>query len=557
MHTLCSRCISFGVLVFLSSVFPAVGAQFYNDWAASHFSDIPGQSSPTNDPDGDGQVNLVEFAFGTDPRAPGGIAGAVTPQFGSANGTNGIFTVQILEREGHQPGVQIDLYLSAQLTNWFRPWWLRVTTNSQPSDPPGSVRESFTTRLPGTNVWFARPVVTLVEAGPETAKYYVATNGNDNNSGTSTNAPFATLAKATGLATNGNLIYLRGGRYSVSSKISLSKIAVAGQPIRIRAYPGESPVLDGSSFSDNVILISGNFYQLYGLVFTNAGHNSIQIQGTNNTVERCVSLGARNTGFHIGGGSTSTCKPASNLFLNCDSLRSYDSDNGGNADGFSAKWSLGPGNVFSGCRAWENSDDGWDLWMGTSGVFITNCWAFRNGTNILGLVPFKGNGNGFKLGGNNVGSSNRLVCSLSFHNTGTNGCNGIDQNNNTLGQTVDQNTSWANLKANFALNHGANTTPHIVRNNISFAGGTSDAFSSGTITNNNSWQVLSSTVNSNDFLSVDTTLAIAPRRDDGGLPDTPFFRPVPGGRLVDKGTNVGMPFYGSAPDLGTFETPMW
>ena len=559
MHTLCSRCISFGVLVFLSSVFPAIGAQFYNDWAASHFSDIPAQSGLTNDPDGDGVVNLVEFAFGTDPRASNGMAGTVVPQFGSANGTNGIFTVQILEREGHQPGVQIDLYLSAQLTNWFRPWWLRVTTNSQPSDPPGSIRESFTTRLPGTNVWFARPVVTLVEAGPETAKYYVATNGNDNNSGTSTNAPFATLAKAVGKAGPDDLIYIRGGSYAVASKISTKTNGTAALPIRIRAYPGETPVLNGSSFTDDVISISSNYWYLCGLVITNAGHNSFRIIGNNNILERCVSLGARNTGFHISGGSGATIYPSNNLVLNCDSSRSYDTGaNGGNADGFSAKWSLGPGNVFSGCRAWENSDDGWDLWMGTSGVLITNCWAFRNGTNILGLVPFGGNGNGFKLGGSNVGAAHRLVCSLSFHNMGTNGCNGIDQNNNTLGQTVDQNTSWANRSNNFALNHGVNTTPHIVRNNVSFAGGRSDTFSTGTITNNNSWQVLSSTVNTNDFLSVDTTLAIAPRRDDGGLPDTPFFRPVPGGRLVDKGTNiVGMPFYGSAPDLGTFETPGW
>jgi hypothetical protein len=64
--------------------------------------------------------------------------------------------------------------------------------------------------------------------------------------------------------------------------------------------------------------------------------------------------------------------------LNCDSTRNFDGPVGGNADGFSAKWSLGPGNVFSGCRSWENFDDGWGLWMGSQPVLITNCWAFRN-----------------------------------------------------------------------------------------------------------------------------------------------------------------------------------
>jgi hypothetical protein len=536
--------------------FPLNGAQFYTNWAAVHFSANPAQGDPLADPDLDGEVNLVEFAFGTDPLAGGGITGAMQPVFGGTSGTNAVFQVEILEREGHQPGVQIDLYLSAQLTNWFRPWWLRTTTNSWPSDPSGSVRECFSTRLPGTNVWFARAKVQLVEGGAEAAKYYVATNGSDSYFGTNIAAPFATLGKAAGLATNGTLIYVRGGTYAVSSKISLSKINTATQPIRIRAYPGETPVLDGSSFSDNLVSINGNYYQLYGLVFTNAGHNSIVISGSNNIVERCVSLGARNSGLHITGGNGGTATPSSNLFLNCDSIRSFDSPVGGNADGFSAKWSLGPGNVFSGCRSWENSDDGWDLWMGTQPVLITNCWAFRNGSNVWNSSSFDGNGNGFKLGGNNVAAAHYLVRGVSFNNVG-NGGNGIDQNNNTAGLTVDQNVSWANRNQNFDLAHGANTTPHVVRNNISLAGGNSDSFTTGTLSTNNSWQVVSPAVGTNDFLSVDTSFAVAPRRDDGGLPETPFFRPVPGGRLVDKGVNIGSPFVGSAPDLGAYETTTW
>jgi hypothetical protein len=74
----------------------------------------------------------------------------------------------------------------------------------------------------------------------------------------------------------------------------------------------------------------------------------------------------------------------------------------------------------------------------------------------------------------------------------------------------------------------------------------------------NTWQVLS-TVNTNDFLNTDSpyTWAMAPRRDDGGLPENPFLRPVPTGRLVDKGVNIGMPFVGSAPDLGAYETTTW
>jgi pectate disaccharide-lyase len=351
----------------------------------------------------------------------------------------------------------------------------------------------------------------------------------------------------------------------VSAKASFTKLGSAGTPIRIRAFPGETPILDcsGESTGTDAISISGTYYRFYGLVFTNAGHNSILISGSNNIVERCVSLGARNTGFHITGGNGGTGMPSSNLFLNCDSIRSYDSPDGGDADGFSAKWSLGPGNVFSGCRAWENSDDNWDLWEGIAPILITNCWAFRAATNVYWDVAtntaFNGNGQGFKLGGAGTGAVHRVVGCLAFANKSY----GIDQNNNADGQIVDQNTCWNNGSGAINLNHlgsqyGTLQSDHIVRNNVaigSVAIGTNTTYPS--LQASNTWQVLTS-VNANDFLSVDyNAWVMAPRRDDGGLPDTPFLRPVPTGRLVDKGTNFGGRFVGSRPDLGAYETSVW
>ena len=222
----------------------------------------------------------------------------------------------------------------------------------------------------------------------------------------------------------------------------------------------------------------------------------------------------------------------------------------GNADGFSAKWNLGPGNVFRGCRAWWNSDDAWDLWMGNAAVLIEECWAFRSGTNYWNSPSFDGNGNGFKMGGNYIGAPHRLLRCLAFENES----HGIDQNNNLDGQTIDQNTAWNNGGRNFNLNHGANTTPHVVRNNLSFAGGSSDAFTSGTLLTNNSWQVISSPpASAADVLSVDASLATAPRNADGSLPHGSFLRPVPGGRLVDQGIDLGEPYAGAAPDLGALE----
>jgi hypothetical protein len=541
----------FGIVALTLMPFPLNGAQFYTNWAAVHFSGNPAQGDPLADPDSDGEPNVVEFAFGTDPLGPGGIAGAVQPLSGGVSGTNAVFQVEILEREGHQPGVQIDLYLSAQLTNWFRPWWQRTTTNSLPDDPTDSVRELFSTRLPGTNVWFVRPKVQLVEGGAETAKYYVATNGSDGNFGTNIAAAFATLSKAVGLASPGDLIYVRGGTYNWTVKISISRSGNPTNHIRVRAYPGESPVFNfsGQSLGTRGIELTGNWWQLYGMEIVGAGDNGIFISGKSNVVERCITHACRDSGFQLD--STG----GYNLILNCDSYRNYDPNNyGENADGFAAKFAVGPGNVFRGCRAWENSDDGWDLWQATNTVVIENCWTWRNGIDFWGAGSnFAGDGNGFKLGGNNYPGAHRLINGISFGNPHA----GVDQNNNTAGQTVDNTTAWANSGANFNLKHGANTTPHIVRNNVSISGGSSDSFTTGTLSTNNSWQVLSTAASVDDLLSTNTAFVVAGRRDDGGLPENPFLRPVPTGRLVDKGTDIGSPFVGSAPDLGAYETTTW
>jgi hypothetical protein len=380
--------------------------------------------------------------------------------------------------------------------------------------------------------------------------FFVSPSGSDTNPGT-LDQPYLTISKGLTSVGNGGLLYLRGGIYALSSKLGLTKTASPANRIRIWAFPGETPVIDNTGIGGSIdgISISGHWYHLKGLEQKNATHNGINISGNSNIVEHCTVHDNGNTGLHITGGSSGSTYPACNLILNCDAYLNYDPPKGENADGFSAKWNLGAGNLFSGCRAWLNSDDGWDLWMGNSPVTITNCWAFWSGSNYWNSSSFDGNGNGFKLGGSNVAAAHRLVRSVAFVNLH----HGIDQNNNTAGLTVDQNTSWANGGKNLYLDHGANTTPHVVRNNLSFDGGTPDTPTSGLLATNNSWQVISPNPTTSDVQSAVVSCALAPRQADGSLPNTPFLRPVSGGRLVDQGIDLGEPYLGSAPDLGAFE----
>jgi hypothetical protein len=56
-----------------------------------------------------------------------------------------------------------------------------------------------------------------------------------------------------------------------------------------------------------------------------------------------------------------------------------------------------------------------------------------------------------------------------------------------------------------------------------------------------------------DFESIDTTGVTGPRNADYSLPKLKFLHLSKGSQAIDKGTNVGLTYLGSAPDLGAYE----
>jgi len=377
------------------------------------------------------------------------------------------------------------------------------------------------------------------------AQIFVSPTGNDNNPGTF-DLPFRTLTKAVSVAGPDSLIYMRGGIYNDSTTHTLNKSGTSGHYIKVWAYPGEIPILDFSNqpvaTTSRGIRISHNYWHLKGLTIRNAKDNGIYITSYYNIVENCILYNNNDTGIQISNGGSY------NLVLNCDSYMNFDPLTfGENADGFAAKLQIGPGNVFRGCRAWNNSDDGYDTYEASDTVLIDQCWAFRNGDNIWGINPFNGDGNGFKLGGGtNQADPHKIIRSVAFDNPGK----GFDQNNNVAGVTLYNNTAWGNGYRNFSFPTQPTSGVHILKNNISFEG--QNSITANSIQEANSWQGF--TVTSADFKSLDSTLAILPRDSLGHLPYTDLLRLAAGSSLIDTGVDVGLPFYGSAPDLGAFET---
>lgn len=376
------------------------------------------------------------------------------------------------------------------------------------------------------------------------AQIYVSPTGSDDNPGTF-DLPFRTLTKAVSVAGPDSLIYMRGGVYNDSTTHVLNKTGQPDKYIKVWAYPGENPILDFSnqpvSTSSRGIRITHNYWHIKGLTIRNAKDNGIHIQSYYNIVENCILYNNNDTGIQISNGGSY------NLILNCDSYMNNDPlTSGENADGFAAKLGIGPGNVFRGCRAWNNSDDGYDMYEAADTVLVDNCWAFRNGYNIWGFPNFAGDGNGFKLGGNFFSDPHKVIRCVAFDNPSK----GFDQNNNTAGITLYNNTAWGNGSRNFSFPTQPSSGTHILKNNISFEG--SISLAANTVQEANSWQGF--TVTSADFKSLDSTLAILPRDSSGQLPYTDLLRLASGSSLIDAGVDVGLPYYGTAPDLGAFET---
>ncbi len=398
--------------------------------------------------------------------------------------------------------------------------------------------------------------------------YYISPSGSDNNSGT-ISSPFFTLNKAWTVIRAGDIIYARGGIYRYQTRQTLKgKNGTASDTIRIHAYPGERPVFTKSSnyttpsWPNGLIYLDGDYTHwknieiAYYTQKTPAIWYGMAVFGSNhNKFERINS-------HHNGHGMAVRDESGSNLLLNCDFHHNSDplTETGayGNGDGLEVAYQTGSmENTIRGCRFWNNSDDGVDLWSNNGNVIIDNCWSWRNGYREDGVTP-GGDGGGFKFGATTTTSGTELKRTVK---------NSISVYNRRMG--FNQNA--ANVKFNFVNNIAyknpegfvfyAYDLPHIMRNNISFSN-TNDW--NGTFTRairdhnsyNSTWQPTGPAASASDFISVDTTGISRPRGANGSLPNINFLRLAPGSDLIDAGVNVGTAFGGSAPDIGSFETSL-
>lgn len=301
---------------------------------------------------------------------------------------------------------------------------------------------------------------------------YASPNGGGN--GSSISSPTDALS-ALKMLQAGGTVYLLEGTYKFSETILIdrSSSGSAGKYKTVSAYPGASVVWDFSGQgaadpSKRGITLDSDYWYFKGFEITKAADNGMLLAGSNNKLEMMVFSDNQDTGLQISryrsDASTIDQWPSNNLVLNCSSMNNCDNATMENADGFAAKLTCGNGNVFDGCIAYNNSDDGWDLFAKTETgpigiVTLRNCIAFRNGFTEFGEGYGDCDGNGFKLGGSGVGSAHVVENCLAFENLN---CGFTDNNNPLLGSLKDctayNNGVGGNGKPNISCYRCTDTT---------------------------------------------------------------------------------------------------
>ena len=357
---------------------------------------------------------------------------------------------------------------------------------------------------------------------------------------------------------------------------------------------------------------SGEYSREYSEVY---GIGSV---GANIYYEKMVSHDIDGRGFqHTSSGKHELGEPEhatidNTSWINCDAYNLYDryaSTPGNRADG----WLFHGGNdnnyYLEGCRAFNYSDDGFNA-DGQSHAYFKSCWA-------MSTDKYKGlsedwdiEGNGYKISGitlskhpdYSLGGENfvRVENSIAANCVSAGIVNNIEVNhypdewpNNGL---IYNNFAYKNTYAfwDYGSKAGYNRST-VFRNNIAYAStdctpDKTDCYEVGIYypsvypNSNNTWvstnligddswpgweyNPLYSTTD-DDFVSLDTSQLMKPRKADGSLPDITFGHLKAGSDLIDGGMIIPgyhcstagvhpgqncVEWYGLAPDLGTFES---
>ncbi|WP_201305428.1 fibronectin type III domain-containing protein [Paenibacillus puerhi] len=352
----------------------------------------------------------------------------------------------------------------------------------------------------------------------------------------------------------GKTIHMRGGVYAYDVQVTIDRdnSGTPGAMKKLIAYGSELPILDfyaqpynAKDPSQNArgLQINGSYWLVKGLEVRGSADNGVYVAGHYNRVENLNIHHNKDTGLQLGrytAGAPREVWPTYNQIINVYSHDNFDPDDGEDADGFAAKLTVGAGNVFDGCIAAYNTDDGWDLYAKSDTgpidpVVIRNSVAHHNGATSDGLSTSNSDGNGYKLGGEKIPVDHIVENSVAFLNKK----HGFTYNSNPGSIRLTNNTSWSNGQSNFAFDAGT----HMFTNNLSYMGGASDKKSGTDVENSNVWWISKKSTNGKGLKATDAdfiTLTPALTRNADGFPNLgDFLKLATNSPLKGAGTPAG------------------
>ena len=437
---------------------------------------------------------------------------------------------EVVSRKGWQSGNAFALLISSDSKNAKR------VAESYRGDKYGAPQLYVAYTLSSTS---AGPEVAPAPQAPSPAKsaLYVSLSGSDQNDGRAKDKPLKTIARAAQLVRPGDTVYLRGGVYKGKHQAyfgydrqPFTTDGTKDRPITITSYPGERAIIDGgdrhwrdfrSVSSPELFKVSADHYVIKDLTFRRGAGRGLYLKGKHITVKNVLSHHHHSDGIYFLGDY--------GTFEDSISHSNYSEQNGGDsADGI--KVGVGTGHVVRNFLAYNNSDDGIDIFCSRQSL-IERSVAHSNGRG------YAGNGNGFKLGCRGDTQSRINNQNTARHNIAyKNRANNFDTNGSG-GVTLLHNTSWKAGGRGFAGDTDSSRKVNLLKNNISFQDGKGVGMGKGDHERNNSWNL---GVTNPAFVST------SPWSQD-------FLKLKSASPAVDAGSTMSFDYRGSAPDLGALE----
>ena len=447
-------------------------------------------------------------------------------------------------------------------------------------------------------------------APPAAGYYYVAggdPGASDENNGAypvymgEKNGPWRTVEHALRSLQAGETAYLRAGMYSEAG-LRFANSGQDGAPISLVAYPGEKPILDGSTGGQEsgILLLDGQGYFLFqGLTIQNMGKDGLQTELNPRqpfrqiTLRDCVFSGNRRSGISLNAVEHFLVEGVESWGNGFFGLNIHGSDRGDisaaygevrrssfhdhtGREGHGIAVNQGHDILISGSTAYHNKIHGFDVSdMPKGGEVSYNITLEENLSYDNGHVGFSVNSdvhhvvfqrntawrNGAAWARDGVAAG--FLC--------YEGCGHIEWLNNVSAENSDGGF-W--VRKDYSVYAEEVDNLLVFKNNIAF-NNAFEKLGSGAlvIEGKNTWQV---TAENNDWSVPERmewavydqgavysaaqinqgsyqvgNVSVDPQFQDPALPDFHLKSTSP---LIDAGVDVGLPFCGSQPDLGTYET---